>query len=120
MISRNEKNAIFDDFPIKKMLLAASFSWKLRLRAPQISIFSHFSKVEIYFKQLIVKISNSEICYFGEIYKNYQGKIGILVVFVKPKVVSIFFLAVFLKPKVVSSYISALWVFFFFRNVSRA
>ena len=74
VISRNVKNAIFDDFPIKKMLLAASFSWKLRLRAPQISIFSHFSKVEIYFKQLIVKISNSEICYFGKFIRISSAK----------------------------------------------
>ena len=38
---------------------------KIGTQGTKISIFSHFSKVEIYFKQLIVKISNSEICYFG-------------------------------------------------------
>ena len=121
VISRNKKNAFFDHFPIKNLCLATTFLWLLALRVPNISIFWHFSRLQIYFKQLIVKISISEICYLARIYKHFKGNIRIWAVFVKPKVVSIFFLVVFLKPKVVSSNISALWVvFFFFRNVSDA
>ena len=45
---------------------------------------------------------------------DFRREIEVLVVFVKPKVVSNFCLAVFLKPKVVSRNISALWVVFFF------
>ena len=71
VISRNEKNAVFDDYPIKKLRLATTFWWLLALMAPKISIFSQISKLQIYFKQLIVKISNSEICYLGRIYKDY-------------------------------------------------
>ena len=52
---------------------------------------------------------------------DFRREIEVLVVFVKPKVVSNFWLAVFLKPKVVSRNISALWVvFFFFGKVSWA
>ena len=51
-----QKNAFFDDFPIKKLCLATTFLWLLALRVPKISIFSHFSRLQIYFKQLIVKI----------------------------------------------------------------
>ena len=74
VISRNEKNAVFDDFPIKKNASSNKFLMKIGTQGTKISIFSHFSKVEIYFKQLIVKISNSEICYFGKFIRISSAK----------------------------------------------
>ena len=76
VISRNKKNAFFDEFPIKKLRLPTTFSCLLALRAPKITLFSHFSTFEIYFKQLIVKISNSEICYFGKIIRILRRNFG--------------------------------------------